>query len=688
MPAAPVTVYDSSMRRVALLENAFSIGYETPLNSLWTASFSLPAEDPKNKECLPLRFVELYDGRERVELFRILPTTARRSNDGQTVTYSCEHVLATLIDDVLFQYHTVGNLGVYTADVLSYILQRQAVQRWQLGTISFTRQFEYNWENETLLAALLSVPKPFEDEYQWTYDTTVYPWRLNLVPASSEVTAYIRYGVNMQGIERVVDPSNLCNRLYALGYGEGVNQLTFKDINGGKPYIEDAASQAQYGIVSRVWVDRRMEYADTLLARAQVLLDEMKQPRVSYTVRASEIHRQTGQDIYRFHSGANVRVQDKELGIDITARVVNVSKRDLFGSPGEVEIEIANRPQDIAGSIAELSNRQRINEVYAQGATNLDSRDFADNADPQHPAILRLYIPDETARINKMQLSYQVEAFRAYERAIEGGGGIVTSTAAGGASTQTSSSGGASTQTSSSGGGVSKSTAAGGSSLVTSGPSSTSTTASGGAVVETDTGYQIMDFPAGPSPLDGTTQSGFHDHGINNGTVLVDKDGGWHTWVASGEHLHQQYMHGHRLNVPAHTHGMDHTHNVVTPSHTHDFSTPDHTHTVNTPNHTHTVDVPAHTHEITLPDHVHGIEYGIFEGPTPSALEVRVDGNLISGLGTSAQDVDIIPYLSKDKAGKVNRGWHEIKITPNNLGRIVANVNSQVFVQSRGGGDY
>lgn len=664
MPAAPVTVYDSSMRRVALLQNAFAIGYETPLNGLWTAQFSLPANDPKNAECLPLRFVELYDGRDRVELFRILPNTAKRSSDGQTVTYSCEHVLATLIDDVLFQYHTVGNVGVYTADVLHYILQRQSVPRWKLGTVGFSRQFEYNWENESLLAATISVPKPFVDNYQWTYDTTVYPWSLNLVPASGEVTAYIRYGVNMQGIERVVDPSNLCNRLYALGYGEGVNQLTFAELNGGKPYIEDLASQAQYGVVSRVWVDRRFEYADTLLARARVLLDEMKWPRVSYTVKASEIHRQTGLDLYRFRAGANVRVQDKELGIDITARVVNVRKKDLRGAPGDVEIEIANRPQDIAGGIAELANRQRINEVYAQGATNLDTHDFADNCDPDHPAVMRFYIPEETARINKVMLSYQVEAFRAYSRAIEAAPAVTS----GPSSTSTTAAGGQTT----SGPSSTSTTAAGG--QTTSGPSSTSTTASGGGETSAPGVWSLLP----PQELlgDFMSSTGHHDHGIDFGTQLLTAGGGSVTWVPSGSHRHSMFSVSHTHNVSAHTHGMDHTHQIA--AHVHGM---DHTHQIAA--HTHGMD---HTH--VIPSHTHDILYGIFQGPTPSALEVRVDGKLIPGLGTSADDVNIIPYLAKDGGGRVQRGWHEIKITPNNLGRIVASVNSQIFVQSRGGGDY
>ncbi|MDO3681398.1 phage tail protein, partial [Paenibacillus ehimensis] len=436
------------------------------------------------------------------------------------------------------------------------------------------------------------------------------------------------------------------------------------------------------------------EFPDTLLARCQALLNEMKTPRTTYRVQAAELYRLTKDPIDRFRTGSMVRIQDAELGVDVTARVMNVRKRDLYGAPGDVEIEIANRSQDIAGTIADLSNRQRINEVYAQGATNLDSHDFADNCDPQHPAILRLYIPEETARINKMRISYQVEPFRAYERAIESapavtsGPSSTSTTAAGGQTT----SGPSSTSTTASGGqttsGPSSTTTTASGGATTSGPSSASTTAGGGAVVNTDSDIQTT-LPGGTNPVDNTAVSGLHDHGINYGTVLVDKDGGWHTWVPSGDHFHQQYSHEHRINIPPHVHGMDHTHYIG--PHAHGM---DHTHNIDAHvhgmDHTHQIDAHVHgmDHTHQIPAHTHGIEYGIFEGPTPSSVQVRVDGNLIGGLGTSVQDVDIIPYLAKDGSGKVRRGWHEIKITPDKLGRIVANVNSQIFVQSRGGGDY
>jgi len=624
-----VTIYDLQMRRVAMLENAFGIQYEMPMNALWTASFSLPADDPKNAECQPLYFAEIYDESERIELFRILPSALRKNSSGSAITYQCEHVLGTLLDDILFQYHTIGNLGVYTRDVLAYILSKQSTARWQLGTVEFSHQFEYNWENESLLGALFSVPKPFVDEYQWTWDTTTYPWTLNLVRPSNEVQAVVRYGVNMQGIERVIDPSNVVTRIYGLGYGEGVNQLTFAELNGGKPYL-DAEPEiiAKYGLMQTVFVDRRFEYPETLMARCQSLLNELKHPRVTYTVQASELYALTRDPIDKFRTGVMVRVIDNEIGEDVTFRVLNVRKQDAIGAPGNVEIEIANRPQDIAGSIADLRNRQYANEVYAQGATNINSCDFTDNCDPDHPAVLRFFIPEEAVRINKVRLSYECQPFRAYSRAIKGGGAISTTTASGG------------------------------------GAFVTSESEDFDDSVGHYTGF--MEFPNSTT----TDFDGGHRHSLE-----INEDG-QHLHSVEGEFTSLDGSHNHPFSFSDLI--EDHVHLVG-----------NHRHHQNLIPHTHDVEIPNHSHDISLPNHTHDIEYGIFEGPTPTSVTVRVDGNVIQGLDTSENDVDIVPYLAKDGDGRIQRGtWHTIEIAPNNLGRIVASVVTQIFVQSRGGGNY
>ena len=630
-------IFDRNMKRLAFLDNAVSVGYSLEINSLWTATFTLPADDDKNAYCQPLNFVEIFDGDERIDLFRIIGEDLERSN-GATRFYNCEHVLATLLSDVLFQYHQYGGGGIKTADVLNYVLARQTTRNWVLGDCDFRRYFEYNWENSTLLAALFAVPECFDSEYMWTWDTTVYPWTISLVTPSDTMKSEVRYAKNMTSMKKTVDASGIANRVYALGYGEGVNQLTIAGVNGGKPYVEDAMSIQQYGLCSTILVDSRYEVAENLKGYAEQMLAELKNPYVSYEIGAIDLHRLTGDTFSKFRPGEIVRVVDEADGINLRTRIVSVEKSDAQGDPGSVTVTIANKSKDIAGSISELQNRALINETYAQGATNQQIYNFTDNADATHPATLKLYISDSVVRINKMLLNIQFEAFRAYEKAIGGGGGQTTSGGGG----QTTSSGGGSTT--SSGGGQ--------------------TTSSGGGTTSSSTSLRSSNTIN--SSDNGGSGGENHNHGLARGDrlALIDYNNniiGGVNFVPSGAHTH-----------PGHTHTIG--------SHTHSVSA--HTHTVQA--HTHTV--KDHTH--TVQDHTHKIEFGIYEGARASSATIKVDGAEIPA-PTSYDNLDIVEYLKTDGSGKIQRNaWHTIEILPNSMSRIVGAVFMQTFCNSRGGGDY
>lgn len=627
-------VFDRNMKRLAYLDNAMSVGYTLETNSLWTATFTMPADDPKTEYCTPLNYVEIFDGDERIDLFRIIGEDLERS-DGATRFYNCEHVLATLLNDVLFQYHQCGGTGVRTAEVLNYILNRQTTRNWVLGSCDFERFFEYNWENSTLLAALFAVPECFDSDYLWTWDTTGYPWSLSLVAPSDRLKSEIRYAKNMTEIRKSRDDTGLANRIYALGYGEGVNQLTISSVNNGLPYVEDALSIEKYGLCSSILVDTRYEVEENLKAYAEQILRESAEPYYSYEIGAIDLHRLTGDAFSRFWPGEIVRIVDDEDGVNLRARIVSVTKDDAQGDPGAVSVTIANKSKDIAGSISDLQSRALIGETYAQGATNQQVYNFSDNADADHPATMKIYIDESVVRINKMLLNIQFEPFRAFEQAIGGGGGQTTSSGGG---TTTSSGGGSTT---SSGGG--------------------STTSSGGG--QTSSGTALESSNILPNETSGQA---VHNHGLSSGAKLAIVDSslkivGYESFVWSGAHVH-----------PAHTHRIsDHTHRVD--SHTHRVSA-----------HTHTV--PAHTH--TVQNHTHAIQFGIYEGQRASRATIRVDGNVLPAQ-SGYDNIDIVAYLSKDDAGKIQRGtWHTIEVLPDTMSRIVGAVFSQTFCNSRGGGDY
>lgn len=627
------------MNKVAILEKDFKIGYTKETNNLWTSSFSLPLDDPKREEVTAKRFLELWDHDKYIGKFIINPKKTVKNDSDKSITFNCEHVLSTLHSDVLFRYHQSTNYS--TQQVLSMLLDQQEVKHWQLGIVEFTKYFSYSWENEdSLLNAIMSVPKSFSESYLWTWDDTVYPFTLNLVHPTDEKVDEIRYGKNLKGIEKDEDPTNLITRIYPLGYGEGVNQLGIESVNNGVPYLEAEQSIIDlYGIHKRIWIDKKLEDATLLKDSGKVFLDKYKLPQVTVAVDCIDYELIDPYKLVKYDVSKIVNVYDEDTDTDIDLRIMKLEKPDIYGDPSNIKFEIGNVREDIGTAYSDLQKKQLVNDTYSQGATNIDSRDFQDNCDQSHPAVIRFPIPQDVVNINEMKLTFETQKFRAFERAIKGGGAVVSSTSSGGGSTQTSSSGGGSTQTSSSGGGSVQSSSAGGDhvhKMFNTGGETSAPTVWGQYYAFADQNQQSA-------------------AGIIAGGIGTDL----YTYGSSG-------------------------------SHSHDVSVPAHTHDVSVPAHTHDVSIPTHTHDITLPDHTHDIEFGIYElNDTPSSVTIEVDGNNVSVSGTSGQDIDLVPYLSKDSDGRIQRGrYAEIKITPNSLARINATVISRLFIQSRIGGTY
>lgn len=637
----------------AYLENAYAISYEKQVNSIWQASFSLPLNDPKVNKVELLKYVEITDEDEYIGLFRIIPKLTVKNESTQEVNFQCEHVLATLLDTPLFKYHQLTNYT--TKDVLQYLLDKQFHKHWKLGTVEFTRYFHYSWENENLLSAILSVPRPFNEQYEWTWDTQSYPWTLNLVKPEMEPVCRIQERYNLIGLEIEENPMNQFNRIYPLGAGEGVNQLTIESVNNGVPYLEDR--QPGEEIKATVWVDQRFTDAESLKASAQGLLDKWKKPQVTWSVSAAELSKITGLSIDKFTEGKVVRLLLDDFP-ETDLRIMKKIKPDIKGDPGNVELEIGNVQEDLSTTNADLERRQQINELYSQGATNILNFTYQDNCDSKIPAVIPFYIDDDVVNVNTCELTFRTKKFRAYSRATEGGGAIVTSTKSGGGTVKSTSSGGATTRTTSSGGGTSRSTQSGG--------GTTQTSSSNGSHRHRVFSYQSE--YGGSDPSWKIFQAPRAPDGTQIGAVIIGGTSG-HIYTDSADGAH--------------------THSVQIPAHSHEFTVPNHTHEVSIPNHTHEIEIPSHSHEIELPDHTHNVKHEIVELDTlPSSVVIKVDGNTVPHTTTSGDRINLIPYMAKDSDGKITRGRHEVEILPNGLARIEADLILRVFIQSQLGGTF
>ncbi len=672
-------VYDLQHNYLTTLSNAYSIEYTKEENQIWDASFFMPHDDPQLKYLKPLRFIKIYDDfDEYIGEFRVWPSEKKRSIGAKRIKIELMDVLHTLTDSVLFGYYQLTN---YKTDyVFNWLLNQQKVKRWVPGRVDFSRAFSYGWENENgLVDALLSIPRPFNEPWVIERDTTVYPWRLSLVKPETEVTARIIEGYNLKDITIKEDPSKLVNRVYALGDGEGVNQLTFKSINGGKPYVENLESQAEYGLIEYIAVDRRFKDKASQLESTKGLLSKWKDLQLSWEITAVDLaklankpknikankNREIKANQLRLGKVVELETADGEV---VQFRILQESKTDIDADKGNVKLVLGSTGANSGTTIADIERQQEINDTYANGATNIIPYIFDREADEENPGTFKFFIDDDVRNVNTCELTIDSNYFRATSK------GNVSSPQS--VSSSTSSSGGASVQsaTSSSGGSYVQ----------------TATSSSGGASVQSATSEA-----AGQSTQT-SSANGSHRH-----RMFIDQTD-FIGPVDTSDRLYSALGSGYfKLGA---TTGKDiyteeaadnHSHSVTTPAHTHNVSIniPAHTHNVSIdiPAHTHNVSItiPAHTHQVSImiPGHTHEIVYGIFEySNLPNKLIIKVDGKKIPIDTKSFERFDIVPYLDKDSDGKVTRGRHTLEITPDDLVRLEIQVILRVFIQSQLGG--
>ncbi|MFL2116269.1 phage tail spike protein [Marinilactibacillus psychrotolerans] len=667
-----ITTLNLNRDTTAVLENAYGVSYEKTLNQLWIAEFSLPLSDEKKEKVKQLQYIEIIDDDtdEYVGLFRVMPKLTKNNDSDESITYKCEHVLGTLIGNTLFKYHQLTN---YTTEgVLIWLLNQQKVKHWKVGKVDIKRYFHYSWENENLLSALFSVPQPFDESYMWTWDTSSYPWTLNLEKTDTEPTGRIAEGYNLTGLEIEENPNSLWNRIYPLGAGEGVNKLDISDVNIGLPYVEDVASIKEHGLYETTWVDQRFIDAASLKSTAESMLESWSKPTASLIISAVDLSGKTGIVSDKLRLGKVIRVFLEEYD-EIDLLIVKEGKKDLYGDPSDIELELGTLSEDQQDSDVNSEQKQKINELYSQGATNIMNFGYQDNCDSVIPALIPFYVDDDVVNINTCELTFRTKKFRAYSQATKGGGAVVESTSAGGGTTKSTTSGGSVSTSTASGGGSAQTSSSGGGSTQTStsnGQSTQTSSASG-------THRHVMFQTTGTTDMEGQHVAATTANGV--AIILGPGTPG----MSEIETLEAADNHSHSVSTPAHRHSL------TIPSHTHSVSIPSHKHDFEIPNHSHDVTIPAHTHDISLPNHTHDVEHKITElDATPSKVTIRVDGNTVPATATSADRLDLVEYMSKDDSGKITRGRHEIEITPDGLARIEADLILRVFIRSQLGGNF
>jgi len=363
--SAPVVIYGPGLKKQAYLPLAFDVSYELGANEVGRAWFSIPLDDPHLAAVEELSFAEIFDGNSRIELFRIVKSWKSRDGSEEGIRFECEHVLATLMDDQFGDTFYAGAPSG-TGAAITDILAEQGTERWTFGASAFSESYLYEWaRGVSLLKALLDIPKRFQEGYFWTFDTTSYPWTINLIAPPTSVTAYIDYGRNLKSISREMDMTGIVTKLYAWGAGAGDDQI---DISSEEPsgYTYLTNNAGAYGTIVHHWTDQRYETAAELYAAAQEKIAILSEPRYVYRIEAADLYRLTQESIDSFSIGTLVTVADEGLDIEVDVRVMGISKSDVQGSPGDVKFVLANKGEEF-----DLEERLKSNDLSGIHINNI-----------------------------------------------------------------------------------------------------------------------------------------------------------------------------------------------------------------------------------------------------------------------------------------------------------------------------
>ena len=111
-------------------------------------------------------------------------------------------------------------------------------------------------------------------------------------------------------------------------------------------------------IRAKVVTNKYEAYAVSILEAAILLLDELKEIPITYTIRAIDLSKNEDFD-FAFDAlqlGSTLTVIDEGLNIEVSVKVVTLTRRDL-SDPQNIDLELSTRLKDISDYLADLGKR-------------------------------------------------------------------------------------------------------------------------------------------------------------------------------------------------------------------------------------------------------------------------------------------------------------------------------------------
>jgi len=328
-----------------------------------------------------------------------------------TRTVQLEHVISTLKDVLIF-----GSLGGSNASAES--MARQALSRqsvWTLGKFEFSRTLPYQFNNQTVFAALETICGTL-DGWRWEYDLTTLPFKLHIVKKSDDVASELRASRNLVALRRVVDRSGMYTRFYPVGA---------RNIHIAGDYV--SKNEDVYGVIAHTETDQSIRSKEMLRAWAEDKLSRHAEPSVSITATALELSRATGEPLDKLTLGRVCRVPLPEFGTTILETIARLSWSDKIRQPENVTVTLANELIDVASILKQTSGSGSRNAGGSAQSQEEDHAWIEDTVD--HVLIVAEAVAgtDEAGNVDWSRVaSIMVDGTGIFQRVVKTEGDMVT----------------------------------------------------------------------------------------------------------------------------------------------------------------------------------------------------------------------------------------------------------------------
>lgn len=333
--ARPV-VLDSNGAWEAVLENAYDIIATGEINGEDTLSFKIPYKDVKRSHIDSEKKIQIVD-----DIYKVRTITDTKDSEGNTITQVYAEAefydltFSTRKEEKTFE-------AEYPEAAMAYALQGT---EWSVGRVTVRTKRTWTSSEKNALSILRNIADlhggdlVFDCANRFVHLLTVH---------GKDSGALFAYRKNMKSIERVVDTRSLVTRLYAVG----ADGLTFADINNGKSYVEDYSYTDEVRISTLDCSSFTNPYQ--MKEYTEMRLSQYAQPTISYVLNAMDLSVLTGYAHEAWELGDYIRVEDKDLGISVTTRIVR--REYNLQEPWNTVLELSTILKNLGNSASQWDN--------------------------------------------------------------------------------------------------------------------------------------------------------------------------------------------------------------------------------------------------------------------------------------------------------------------------------------------